>query len=261
MSNQIKAYKACWKQAVDAAEKELEEIYNQFVSNDGELLKENSHNLNDEEIKSQLNQTENDHYFQDNSDDQEDQQDQNDHQINILTQKTKEDFIVNQEIKRELLREVPYKEEKLQIYKIIYSNGDVYEGELSKDLKDGSGTYYYANGEKYDGLFSEDVIHGYGKYFFMGGHKYEGDWYQGEKSGMGILDFKTGDRYIGGFYKDVFDGDGIYLQKLIGTFQYRNGDVFKGKWKKGKKNGHGEMRYKDKRIVVGEWIDDKLQPF
>lgn len=47
-------------------------------------------------------------------------------------------------------------------------------------------------------------------------------------------------------------------EKQIGTFEYKNGDVFKGKWKKGKKNGHGEMRYKDKRIVIGEWIDDEL---
>lgn len=50
-------------------------------------------------------------------------------------------------------------------------------------------------------------------------------------------------------------------EKQIGTFEYKNGDVFKGKWKKGKKNGQGEMRYKDKRVVIGEWIDDELQPF
>ncbi|CAD8206866.1 unnamed protein product [Paramecium pentaurelia] len=257
MSEQIQQYKACWKQAVDAAEKELDQLYNQFLQNDCELLKENQQSLNQQEVmgmKNKQNQIQNEpHPLDNNSDEEEDQQDQNGHQSNIATSTTKEDFVVNQEIKRELIREVPFKDETLYIYRINYQNGDVYEGELLNDLKDGLGTYYYENGEKFDGLFSEDLIHGYGKYYFIGGHKYEGDWYQGEKSGMGILDFSTGDRYIGGFYKDAFDGDG--------TFEYKNGDVFKGKWKKGKKNGQGEMRYKDKRVVIGEWIDDELQPF
>lgn len=49
------------------------------------------------------------------------------------------------------MREVPFKEETLYIYKIQYQNGDIYEGELVDDLKDGLGTYYYENGEKFDG--------------------------------------------------------------------------------------------------------------
>ncbi|CAD8200194.1 unnamed protein product [Paramecium octaurelia] len=252
MSDQIQEYKACWKQAVDAAEKELIQLYSQYLQSDQELLKENLQKYNQQDKR---NEVQNESCPQDNinNDEEEDQQDQMGHQSNIATSTTKEDFVVNQEIKRELIREVPFKDEILYIYRITYQNGDVYEGELLNDLKDGLGTYYYENGEKYDGLFSEDLIHGYGKYFFIGGHKYEGDWYQGEKFGMGILDFSTGDRYIGGFYKDAFDGEG--------TFEYKNGDVFKGQWKKGKKNGPGEMRYKDKRVVIGEWIDDELQPF
>ena len=62
------------------------------------------------------------------------------------------------------MREVIFNDETLQIFRINYSNGDVYEGEILNDLKDGSGTYYYENGEMYDGLFSDDLIHGYGKY-------------------------------------------------------------------------------------------------
>lgn len=40
-------------------------------------------------------------------------------------------------------------------FKVVYSNGDVYEGETDKDtgLKDGWGLYIYANGEKYEGFF------------------------------------------------------------------------------------------------------------
>lgn len=81
----------------------------------------------------------------------------------------------NNEFKKETLREeLDYKGDAITIYRLTYENGDIYEGELENDLKDGSGVYFYENGEKYDGFFENDMIAGYGKYYFLGGHKYEG---------------------------------------------------------------------------------------
>jgi len=41
-------------------------------------------------------------------------------------------------------------------FKIAYSNGDIYEGEMENGKKNGWGTYFYNNGEKYSGCFIED---------------------------------------------------------------------------------------------------------
>ena len=54
----------------------------------------------------------------------------------------------------------------IEIYKVTYSNGDIYEGELKDNIKEGLGIYYYSNGEKFDGLFQDDMIHGFGRYYF-----------------------------------------------------------------------------------------------
>jgi len=52
-------------------------------------------------------------------------------------------------------------------FKVVYSNGDVFQGETDKEtgLKDGWGLYLYANGEKYEGFFQDDALHGYGRYW------------------------------------------------------------------------------------------------
>ena len=46
---------------------------------------------------------------------------------------------------------------------MVYNNGDVYEGEWKKSMKEGKGIYYYKNGEEgsvYEGEFHEDKRHG-----------------------------------------------------------------------------------------------------
>jgi hypothetical protein len=76
--------------------------------------------------------------------------------------------------------------------------------------------------------------------------KYEGQCKNGLAEGTG---FASGtDSYYGQFSKGLPDGNGVYT--------YKNGDVFKGTWKSGLKNGEGEFRYvingKDS-IVKGYW--------
>lgn len=52
------------------------------------------------------------------------------------------------------------------------------------------------------------------------------------------------------FKEDAFEGQGL--------MKYVNGDQYKGEWKKGKKHGQGEFRGIDKRVIIGEWIEDEL---
>jgi hypothetical protein len=37
--------------------------------------------------------------------------------------------------------------------KVVYQNGDYYEGEVENGQKSGWGTYFYSNSEKYNGCF------------------------------------------------------------------------------------------------------------
>ena len=44
-----------------------------------------------------------------------------------------------------------------------------YEGEVTKDKREGKGIYHYANGDKYLGDWKIDKFHGYGVYIFDNG--------------------------------------------------------------------------------------------
>jgi hypothetical protein len=47
---------------------------------------------------------------------------------------------------------------------MVYSNGDRYEGEFARNMKNGSGIFQFANGSVYDGEYEDDQMHGCGKY-------------------------------------------------------------------------------------------------
>lgn len=43
-----------------------------------------------------------------------------------------------------------------------FASGDVYEGELKSNVKEGNGTWFYANGSYYSGEWVADQKNGYG---------------------------------------------------------------------------------------------------
>lgn len=135
-------------------------------------------------------------------------------------------------------------------YRVAYNNGDVYEGDMEHNQKNGWGVYSYASGEKYDGFFVEDEIHGFGKYRFLSGAEYDGEWFEGTKNGPGTLTYVNGDKYVGSFKDDHMDGKGKYVSA--------NGDTFEGTWRQGKRHGRGEFNGVDGRFIIGEWADDKF---
>ena len=62
------------------------------------------------------------------------------------------------------------KEDKETIY---YINGDMYEGFIKHDLKEGKETLYTSE-FKYEGDFKNELMDGYGTFFFKNGDRYEG---------------------------------------------------------------------------------------
>ena len=110
-------------------------------------------------------------------------------------------------------------------YKIVYSEGDVYIGEMDGLQRSGKGKMTYAAGDSYEGDFFADRIHGQGTFIYADGDKYEGSFAGGKKSGQGkytwvFADGQTGATYEGAFAEDKRNGSGV--------FTATDGTVYKG---------------------------------
>lgn len=81
--------------------------------------------------------------------------------------------------------------------KIIYNNGDVYNGEWVNNLKSGYGIYQFSNGNVYEGKFSSDFPNGEGKivyerYEINGIKSYKGSFRDGKYNGIGVIEYEDG---------------------------------------------------------------------
>lgn len=149
--------------------------------------------------------------------------------------------------------------------KLVFANGDVYEGSFVQGemtgngkltMEDGScftgsfvngkihgnGSFVYANGDKYVGDFAEDSFHGQGKYVSASGTCYEGAFERGLRHGKGS--FKTPNfRFVGEYEHDQMCGLGIYT--------FSNGDEYMGEFKESQFHGKGVFKSKAGRQVEG----------
>lgn len=94
--------------------------------------------------------------------------------------------------------------------KIIFENGDVYEGSILYYLPDGIGKMKYANGNVFEGNFVRGKRSKYGKLEYAGGETYEGSFFGDLRHGYGTMKFSNGDDYVGDFKEDVISGKGKY---------------------------------------------------
>ena len=89
-------------------------------------------------------------------------------------------------------------------------NGDKYEGEWARSLKNGQGTDYFANLDVYTGMYKEGRPNGYGQYKWKSGALYVGEFRQGMQHGKGKWkkDEKNPNcnQYTGEYYNDKKHG-------------------------------------------------------
>ena len=107
--------------------------------------------------------------------------------------------------------------------RVLFPNGDAYEGEMTNDKKHGQGKLISPNGAAYEGEWKDDKKHGQGKATYSDGGMYEGEWKDDKKHGQGKLTFAV---YDGEWKDDKMHGQG----KLT----HSDGDVYEGAWKDGK---------------------------
>jgi hypothetical protein len=108
---------------------------------------------------------------------------------------------------------------------IYYQNGDIFLGEL-KDGHRTFGSLLFSNGEVYEGQFNELGYHGKGKYSFPDGRVYDGFYKDNNKFGQGSFTWPNGAKY---------DGQWDKVQHGYGVFTDEFGAVTKGMFFEGQK--------------------------
>lgn len=92
---------------------------------------------------------------------------------------------------------------------IQYDNGEKYEGQLERGLKQGQGIYTWRDGTIYKGQWSKDLEHGYGEKMFANGDTYRGGWENGIFAGQGVYRWADGASYEGQWQDGFEHGSGI----------------------------------------------------
>lgn len=148
-----------------------------------------------------------------------------------------------------------------------YSNGDVYEGELSFGRLSGKGKYTHSDGSYFDGSFKDGLWDGEGYYssvrYGCTAGKYEsavfvkGVWHLGviisgeveyKKSGQ---DYYIVDKYVGEL------APGAYVAHGNGRYTESDGSYYEGEFFMGKRHGYGKyFKAYDRTTKTGRWEND-----
>ncbi|MBI5257421.1 MAG: hypothetical protein HY855_13055 [Burkholderiales bacterium] len=131
--------------------------------------------------------------------------------------------------------------------KIIWPNGEVYDGAVVANQRQGLGEFVWQNGQRYNGEWVADRPEGTGTLRFANGNLYEGPVAAGEPQGTGKMVYQSGDVYIGQFTRGEPDGQGAYT--------WINGQRYDGAWVRGKANGRGVLNFANGNAYEGEVAD------
>ena len=161
--------------------------------------------------------------------------------------------------------------------KIIYSNGDVYEGTVVDGERHGYGVYSrkdtnslggivfdgpwsrnnrtgkmkvtVKNGAVMEGEYGGENWNGAGYAKLSLGEIYEGHFKNGKYDGQGRIQYRNGDCYDGTFANGMRHGSGVC--------KFANGDEYDGEYLEGKCNGRGVMKYASGDVYSGSWANNE----
>lgn len=155
--------------------------------------------------------------------------------------------------------------------KMIWKEGETYEGDYNFGKRTGNGKYTWTNGDTYEGGWLNGKFEGEGRYLAHSGEAYNGGWREGLKQGFGTYVSSNKDIYVGNFemgkYHDrglltkadgtVYDGyfkAGQFIREAnpTGIRKYTNG-AYEGEILNGQPEGRGKMIFTDGRIYEGDW--------
>ena len=136
-----------------------------------------------------------------------------------------------------------------------------YEGEFQGYQRHGKGKMVYKNGDVYDGYWKDGLLHGHGTYTKSGGNEtYSGNYVNGVLQGKVTCYSKSGayeQIYEGEFRDGLFEGKGVektmYDDSLLARYE--------GRWERDLKHGKGQMHYEDGSLFVGRWERGEISGF
>lgn len=131
--------------------------------------------------------------------------------------------------------------------RIVWPNGDKYDGALLHGQRHGHGEFIWVNGQRYSGDWVGDRPDGRGTLRFANGNLFEGNVVGGVPHGNGKMIYASGDVYTGAFTRGEPDGYGVYL--------WISGQRYEGPWLKGKAVGQGTMRFANGNRYEGALVD------
>lgn len=133
--------------------------------------------------------------------------------------------------------------------KVIWANGDVYEGAVVNSLRHGQGKFVWASGQRFEGDWVQGVPAGQGRMQFANGNLYEGAFQEGLPTGAGRLQYASGDVYNG----ELLRGD----PHGRGSYEWLGGQRLEGEWRNGQAQGPGKMRFSNGNAYEGPVRDGK----
>ncbi len=121
------------------------------------------------------------------------------------------------------------------------------EQEYIDDKTTGNPKVIYPNGDVYEGEWQYGTPYGIGQFTYKNGDIEKGNFWRGKKTGLIELKTKKGKQATEYYKNDSIAG--VYKNgKLI----YNNGDVFEGQWKDGLEEGAGKLTTK-LETITGVW--------
>ena len=130
--------------------------------------------------------------------------------------------------------------------KIVWNNGNQFEGTLVRGIKEGKGKFVWHDGQRYTGDWARDMPNGKGTVIFTDGSRYDGEMKDGAPHGHGISRFKDGDVYNGNWVRGKSHGQGRYT--------WANGSYWEGEFRNDKRTENGTM------VFAGSAADKSAAP-
>jgi serine/threonine protein kinase len=124
--------------------------------------------------------------------------------------------------------------------KIVWSNGNQFDGTLVNGLKEGKGKFNWSNGQSYNGEWAHDMPNGKGLLVFPDGGRYEGEVKNGVPHGQGVTRFKSGDVHSGSSVNGKRQGHGRYT--------WTNGSYWEGEFKDDRMTDNGKMVFSESAL-------------